>query len=120
MSKPKVVHSAAQGFSRADVRDKESLTWELVPVPELLKSIIRGALLNALAYTGGQAEQAGKLLGLTPRVMGYMMGTHDIPGLHVSHKDPGFKQTRRTSRDRHRRAAATKKKATADLRGRQV
>lgn len=51
--------------------------------PVRLKMVIRGALLNALAYTSGQQSQAAKLLGLTPRALIGQMIAHGIPGARV-------------------------------------
>ncbi len=53
--------------------------WYEVPVPVPLDQVIRGAILNALAYTDGDREAAAKLLGLTYRVLTYQMGTYNIP-----------------------------------------
>ncbi|MGH7177889.1 MAG: hypothetical protein ACREJC_10945 [Tepidisphaeraceae bacterium] len=52
--------------------------WLIYP-PEPLAQTIRGALLNALAFTSGNQAEAGRLLGLSPRIMTYQMRLHDIP-----------------------------------------
>ena len=54
--------------------------WVPVPTPVPLHVVIRGALLNALAYTAGDQAHAAALLGLSTRTMGYQMDTHQIPG----------------------------------------
>lgn len=53
--------------------------WLLVPKPIPLHVVVRGAILNALAYTGGHQRNAAHFLGITERVMYYQMVTHNIP-----------------------------------------
>lgn len=97
-------HGPGQGFSPADVRDHDDREWRLVPLPELLKTTIRGVLLNALAYTGGDQQAAAKLLGITPRVMNYMMTTYHIP----AERGPTLidRQATRQRKETRRRARA--------------
>jgi DNA-binding NtrC family response regulator len=64
-------------------------TW-LIYQPEPLDSVIRGALLNALAFADGDQRTAAKLLGVSARVMLYQMVKHDIP------TDQGAPATRAT------------------------
>lgn len=52
--------------------------WRDVPLPELLSLTIRGALLNALAFTDGNIITAAKWLGMSPGTMRRMMGLYDI------------------------------------------
>ncbi len=53
--------------------------WICVPTPLPLRQVIRGALLNALAFTGGHQRQAAHALGIAPRKLWYMLDTYDIP-----------------------------------------
>lgn len=53
--------------------------WLAVPRPVPLVQVVRGALLNALAYTDGHLGQAAGLLGITPRQMSYQVREHGIP-----------------------------------------
>jgi len=53
--------------------------WYEVPIPIALRTVIRGALLNAMAYTNGSQTRAGATLGLSARVMGDMLARYDIP-----------------------------------------
>jgi transcriptional regulator with GAF, ATPase, and Fis domain len=60
--------------------------WRPVPEPIALRIVVRAALLNALAYTGGDQQHAAMLLEITPRQMAYQMVTHSIPlAHHVRH-----------------------------------
>lgn len=59
--------------------------------PQPLRQAIRGILLNALAYTSGNARQASKLLGISPRVMCYNMKAYDIPNAGGHTKGGGRK-----------------------------
>ena len=52
--------------------------WLIYP-PEPLEQTIRGALLNALAYTSGNQSAAAKALGISKSMMTYHMRVHDIP-----------------------------------------
>src|SRR4051812_30122849 len=54
--------------------------WIPVPKPAALRLVIRGALLNALAYTDGHQGEAGALLGLSARAMSYAVNTYGISG----------------------------------------
>jgi transcriptional regulator with GAF, ATPase, and Fis domain len=65
-------------YSRDDVREPNG-RWLPVPTPETLHLVIRGALLNALAFTNGNQAQAARLLGLTKDVMARLMRGHQIP-----------------------------------------
>lgn len=47
------------------------------PVP--LDTVVRGALLNALAYTNGNQREAAKLLEMEPRTLHYQLGVYGIP-----------------------------------------
>jgi Bacterial regulatory protein, Fis family len=53
--------------------------WFQVPKPLTFYAHVRAALLNALAYTGGDQHRAAGLLGITDRVMNYKMAQFDIP-----------------------------------------
>lgn len=53
-------------------------TWLIYP-PEPLFDGIRGILLNALAFTGGDQARAAALLGISARSMSYSMARYDIP-----------------------------------------
>jgi Bacterial regulatory protein, Fis family len=53
--------------------------WLAVPRPIVLDTVIRDALLNALAFTEGAQASAAGLLGISPRKMGYQMIAHGIP-----------------------------------------
>jgi hypothetical protein len=53
--------------------------WFQVPKPLTFYAHVRAALLNALAYTGGDQHLAAVLLGITDRVMNYKMVQFDIP-----------------------------------------
>lgn len=53
--------------------------WYPVPTPTPLRETIRAALLNALAYTSGDQQWAARLLGMTPRALGYQMQMCSIP-----------------------------------------
>jgi hypothetical protein len=53
--------------------------WSTVPAPIPLDTVIRNALLNALAFTDGAQAPAAGLLGISPRKMAYQMLTHSIP-----------------------------------------
>lgn len=44
-----------------------------------LKAIERAAMTAALALTGGNQQEAAKLLGITKRVMDYKMKTRGFP-----------------------------------------
>lgn len=57
----------------------ENDEWVPVPRPIEMKIVIRNSILNALAYTDGNQKEAGKLLGLSERVMNYHMKIHYIP-----------------------------------------
>lgn len=50
-----------------------------VPKPMALSTVIRGALLNALAYTDGHQEKAARLLGISSRSFCYQLLRHGIP-----------------------------------------
>lgn len=65
-------------FTRDDVRDPDR-QWHDVEKPKPLAIVMRAALLNALAYTNGHQREASRLLGLTPRQMGYHMVRAGIP-----------------------------------------
>ena len=54
--------------------------WIPVPKPIPLRTVIRSALLNALAYTDGNQAQAAKWLEISPRVLCYQLVTYDVPG----------------------------------------
>lgn len=47
--------------------------WLPVPRPVPLAQVIRGALLNALAYCDGNATEAARWLQVTPRVFAYAL-----------------------------------------------
>jgi hypothetical protein len=73
-----------QGDRRTDSRlandmEKRGCLWMPVPKPLPLRQVIRAALLNALAYTGGDQKKAAACLDLSPRVLGFQMGNHHIP-----------------------------------------
>ena len=53
--------------------------WWAVPRPVPLARVVRGALLNALAYTDGHQGHAAALLEITPRQLGYQLRGHGIP-----------------------------------------
>lgn len=53
--------------------------WQRVPKPVPLYTVVRGALLNALAYTDGHQRRAGELLGLSQRQMTYNLQAYAIP-----------------------------------------
>ena len=53
--------------------------WYPVPKPRRLRDVIRGALLNALAYTGGSQAEAAAALGISPRVLSYKLKAYDVP-----------------------------------------
>lgn len=101
-------HGPGQGFSTGDVRDRDNRDWELVPIPEALRITIRGVLLNALAYAGGEQQAAAKLLGITPRVMNYLMTTHCIP----SARGPSLLDRQATRQRKETRRLARQKAAT--------
>lgn len=54
--------------------------WWAVPKPVPLTTVVRGALLNALAYTNGHQGEAAQLLGLSARQMSYQLRLHHVPG----------------------------------------
>jgi len=54
--------------------------WHAVPKPTPLRLVVRGALLNALAYTNGHQGEAAAWLGLSERAMNYALKTYAIPG----------------------------------------
>ena len=54
--------------------------WLPVPRPIPLRRVVRGALLNALAYTDGHQGEAAALLELSPRAMSYALRVYAIPG----------------------------------------
>ncbi len=53
--------------------------WYDVPTPEPLRTVVRSALLNALAYTNGRHDRAAALLGLSRFSLSYQMRLHGIP-----------------------------------------
>lgn len=53
--------------------------WQPVPKPEPLRTLIRGALLNALAYTDGRQKQAAEILGVSPRAIVDIMRSYGVP-----------------------------------------
>ena len=55
-------------------------SWLPLPKPIPLRLAIRGALLNALAYTDGRQTEAAAALALTPRQFCYQLKIHGIPG----------------------------------------
>lgn len=59
-------------------RDEDGV-WCPVPKPVPLSVLIRGAVLNALAYTDGHQTQAARLLGITQRQIGHAMKKYGIP-----------------------------------------
>lgn len=63
---------------RDGVRPISDIRWLIYP-PEPLDDVIRGALLNALAFTDGNQSRAGKLLGISGRTMDYQMQRLGIP-----------------------------------------
>lgn len=65
----------------AQARDMRTLgrLWMPVPKPLPLRQVIRATLLNALAYTAGDQQQAAICLAISPRVMGFQMANHGIP-----------------------------------------
>ncbi len=65
-------------YCPGDIRVRGGI-WLDVPRPIPLAQVIRGALLNALAFTDGRQDKAARLLGITARVMTQMMGRHGIP-----------------------------------------
>lgn len=69
-------------FSLGDVRDKGS-TWENVSAPIHFAVVVRNTLLNALAYADGDQKKAAELLGLSTRIIGYMMRSHGIPPANI-------------------------------------
>lgn len=52
-----------------------------IPIP--LHHVVRNALLNALAYTDGHQRRAGRLLGISERVMSYKMKRYNVPRIHA-------------------------------------
>lgn len=50
-----------------------------VPRPIPLRTVVRNALLNALAYTEGNQQQAAAWLGISPRVLCYQLHHRGIP-----------------------------------------
>lgn len=54
--------------------------WLPVPRPTALRLVVRGALLNALAYTDGHQGEAARWLDMTPRQLSYQLRLHGIPG----------------------------------------
>jgi hypothetical protein len=56
-----------------------SLVWHQVEKPLPLHRVIHGAICSALAFTDGRQDTAAKLLGVTPRVMNYLMKSYGIP-----------------------------------------
>jgi transcriptional regulator with GAF, ATPase, and Fis domain len=53
--------------------------WHPVPRPVRLERVVRGAILNALAFTNGHQGEAAALLGLSPRQMSYQVRQYRIP-----------------------------------------
>jgi hypothetical protein len=53
--------------------------WIPVPTPLPLRRAIRGLLLEALAFTGGDQAAAAQCLAVSPRVLNYQLQTFDIP-----------------------------------------
>jgi transcriptional regulator with GAF, ATPase, and Fis domain len=51
----------------------ETGEWVEVPTPIPLKTVIRNAILNALAYTDGHQANAAKCLAISPRQMNYQV-----------------------------------------------
>lgn len=47
--------------------------------PILLQTVIRNAILNALAYTDGRQDRAGALLGIGGSTVNWLMQRHHIP-----------------------------------------
>jgi transcriptional regulator with GAF, ATPase, and Fis domain len=64
-------------YSLGDVRDP-SAAWLAVPTPVALQTVIRDALLNALAFTDGDQHTAAGWLMISPRKMAYQMRRHGI------------------------------------------
>jgi DNA-binding NtrC family response regulator len=69
--------------------------WLPVPKPVPLERVVRGALLNALAYTDGHQGQAAALLGLSPRVMSYQLRQYRIPTEGAWHAPRALRLVRR-------------------------
>lgn len=80
----------------AQARDMRTLgrLWMPVPTPIPLRLLIRGALLNALAYTGGHQDAAARCLEISERVMQFQMLNYDIP----TQGNPGRLRARPTGR----------------------
>jgi hypothetical protein len=57
--------------------------WLPVPKPVPLRLVVRGALLNALAYTDGNQHEAATWLGLSERQLCYALKQHGSPGRGV-------------------------------------
>jgi len=53
--------------------------WYDVPRPDPLAVVVRGAILNALAYSDGVKAEAATLLNVTMRTLVYQMRVYGIP-----------------------------------------
>ncbi len=73
--------------------------WAPVPCPVPLRRVIRAALLNALAYTGGDQDRAARCLEMHPRTFGSQLRTYDIPSARTG------RPTRAVQKTTRRRAA---------------
>ena len=63
----------------ASMYKDESGNWVPVPRPTSLYHVIRGSMLNALAFTDGNQKEAAGLLEISARQFSYMMIKYSIP-----------------------------------------
>lgn len=78
-----------------------------VPKPISLRTVIRNAILNALAYTDGHQQQAASWLGISARVLCYHLKHRGIPSADTHLR----RRTRRQSRGALRMVARGRRMA---------